>query len=69
MLLPERWEEPWIWWKGSGPHRDLLGPSPGPCVLTKSHLMAAWQLLWLQCCVLLSSIILSAIFPIQTTMR
>lgn len=69
VLLPERREEPWVRWKGSGAHSDLLRPSPGPCVLTKSRLMATWQLLWLQCSVLLCSIMLSAIFPIQTTMR
>lgn len=46
-LLPERWEKPWTQWKGSGPHRDLLGPSLYPCVLTKSRLMAVWQMLWL----------------------
>lgn len=36
--------------EGMRTSQDLLGPSPGPCVLTESHLMVSWQLLWLQCC-------------------
>lgn len=55
VLLPE---EPHTQWKGLGPHRDLLGPSPGPCFSTKSH---RWPLLWLQSSVLPSSIVLGAI--------